>query len=43
MTLIMRFNPYEGENTSSEIVSIIKQHLQDGINIKKKFYDLDMG
>ena len=36
-------NPYEGENTSSGIVSIIKQHLQDGINIKKKFYDLDMG
>ena len=36
-------NPYEGENTSSGIVSIIKQHLQDGINIKKKFYDLDLG
>lgn len=36
-------NPYERENTSLEIVNIIKQFLQNGIDIKKKFYDLDMG
>ena len=36
-------NPYEGENTSSEIVGIIKHFLLDGIDIKKKFYDLDKG
>ncbi len=35
-------NPYEGENTSSQIVNIIKHYLQDGIDIKKKFYDLDV-
>lgn len=34
-------NPYEGENTSSQIVSTLKRYLQDGIDIKKKFYDLD--
>lgn len=36
-------NPYEGENTSSEIVGIIKCYLQNGIDIKKKFYDLNLG
>lgn len=36
-------NPYEGENTSSEIVGIIKHFLQDNIDLKKKFYDLDVG
>ncbi len=35
-------NPYEGENTSLEIVGVIKRFLQDGIDIKKKFYDLDV-
>lgn len=33
-------NPYEGENTSLKTVNIIKRFLQDGIDIKKKFYDL---
>lgn len=33
-------NPYEGKNTSSEIVDIIKCYLRDGIDIKKKFCDL---
>lgn len=33
-------NPYEGENTSLKIVNIIKRFLRDGIDIKKKFYDL---
>lgn len=36
-------NPYEGKNTSSEIVRTIKSFLQNGINIKKKFYDLSIG
>lgn len=36
-------NPYEGEHTSSEIVSTIKRFLQKGIDIKKKFYDLAIG
>lgn len=33
-------NPYEGENTSLKTVNIIKRFLRDGIDIKKKFYDL---
>lgn len=33
-------NPYEGENTSREIVSIIKRFLRDGMDIKKRFYDM---
>lgn len=36
-------NPYEGENTSVEIVSIIKRFLRDGMDIKKRFYDLHIG
>ncbi len=36
-------NPYERENTSLKIVDIIKHFLQDGIDIKKKFYDLNIG
>lgn len=36
-------NPYEGENTSAEIVSIIKHFLRNGIDIKKRFYDLHIG
>lgn len=33
-------NPYEGENTSSNTVKIIKASLKKGINVKKQFYDL---
>lgn len=33
-------NPYEGENTSYDIVRIISEALCHGIDIKKKFYDL---
>lgn len=34
-------NPYEKENTSYEIIKIMKEHLADGkINLKKTFYDL---
>lgn len=33
-------NPYEGSQTSERIVKIISQALNEGINIKKKFYDL---
>lgn len=33
-------NPYEGEKTSEKIIEIIKKTLEDGIDIKKKFYDL---
>lgn len=33
-------NPYEGENTSCDIVRIISEMLRNGIDIKKKFYDL---
>lgn len=33
-------NPYEGENTSKNIVDIVKNSLKNNINLKKKFYDL---
>lgn len=33
-------NPYEGENTSKEIIRIIKTTLQEEIDLKKSFYDL---
>lgn len=33
-------NPYEGTNTSSNTVKIIKELLTKGINVKKQFYDL---
>lgn len=36
-------SPYEGINTSSEITGIIQRYLQNGIDVKKKFYDLDLG
>ncbi len=36
-------NPYESKNTSSEIVRVIKYFLQNGIDMKKKFYDLSIG
>lgn len=35
-------NPYAGKNTSSEMVRIIKEHvLNDDVDLKKKFYDVD--
>lgn len=33
-------NPYEGKNTSENIINIIKKHLETGIDIKKCFYDI---
>jgi len=33
-------NPYEGKNTSKEIIRIIEGTLQEGIELKKAFYDL---
>jgi GDP/UDP-N,N'-diacetylbacillosamine 2-epimerase (hydrolysing) len=34
-------NPYEGEGTSDKIISVIREKLNDGINLKKEFYDLE--
>lgn len=33
-------NPYEGENTSDEILKIICEALEKGIDIRKEFYDI---
>lgn len=33
-------NPYDGINTSERIVNIIKEHLNKGIILQKRFYDL---
>lgn len=33
-------NPYEGKKTSEEIVKIIGKAVYDGIDIRKKFYDI---
>lgn len=38
---IEKGNPFEGEDTSSQIVTIMKNTLKSGINLKKKFYDMD--
>lgn len=35
-------NPYEGQNTSYEIVRVISEALNNGINTRKKFYDLEV-
>ncbi len=35
-------NPYEGQNTSYEIVRIISEALKNGIDARKKFYDLEV-
>lgn len=35
-------NPYEGQHTSYEIVRIISEALRNGIDAKKKFYDLEV-
>lgn len=34
-------NPYEKENTSQQILTIMKNTMKKGIDIKKKFYDLE--
>ena len=34
-------NPYLNQDTSNQIVSIIKQTLNDGIHLAKRFYDID--
>ena len=34
-------NPYEKEGTSAQILEVIKKTLNEGIDIKKKFFDLD--
>lgn len=36
------FNPYEGEHTSDKILEVICSALEKGINLKKKFYDLQI-
>ncbi len=33
-------NPYEGERTSDRILEIISKALRDGIDMKKRFYDI---
>ena len=33
-------NPYEGERTSDQMISIIQQALEQGIDKKKTFYDI---
>lgn len=35
-------NPYEGEHTSDKIVEVIGQALDKGINLKKRFYGLNV-
>ena len=32
-------NPYEGSHTSKQIVEVVEESLERGINLKKKFYD----
>lgn len=33
-------NPYEGERTSDKIIEVLREALNNGIDIKKKFYDV---
>lgn len=35
-------NPYEGENTSDKIIEVVTKFLEEGIDLKKIFYDLDV-
>lgn len=35
-------NPYEGENTSDRIVDIINRFIENGVILKKKFFDINM-
>lgn len=39
-TAVECINPYEGENTSLHIYRTIKNCMEQGISLKKKFYDL---
>jgi GDP/UDP-N,N'-diacetylbacillosamine 2-epimerase (hydrolysing) len=34
-------NPYEGKETSEKIIRVIRERLNNGINLKKEFYDLE--
>jgi UDP-hydrolysing UDP-N-acetyl-D-glucosamine 2-epimerase len=34
-------NPYEKQDTSNQMILIMKQTLKNGVNLKKKFYDID--
>jgi len=34
-------NPYEGQETSKQIVSIIKESFEKGIHLEKNFYDVE--
>lgn len=36
-------NPYEGEKTSEQMITIITQVLENGVDMKKKFFDLRVG
>lgn len=36
-------NPYEGEDTSRKILEVICHSLENGIDMKKKFYDINIG
>ena len=36
-------NTYEGEKTSEKIVEIISKRVYEGIDIRKKFYDIEVG
>lgn len=36
-------NPYEGNKTSEEIVKMISKAVHDGIDLRKKFYDIGVG
>ena len=36
-------NPYEGQKTSEEIVKVISKAVYDGIDLRKKFYDIQLG
>ena len=35
-------NPYEGEQTSEKMLTVIIQALNNGIDLKKKFFDIQV-
>lgn len=35
-------NPYEGNNTSKKIIYILKEKVMNGVNLNKKFYDVEI-
>lgn len=37
--LLNERNPYEGVETSSRILQVIKEHLAGGMDVRKQFYD----